>query len=128
MADVVVTVPQDFVHEDCPGLVGLKAWLGEGDAPGEPWTGKYWAFPVGNRRPDIGPGERVYVVCQGRLRGYAPLVRLDHGPHPRTGKLVYSLVRAGGAVATTLPSGVLGFRGWRYRWWGRAMEVETPGC
>lgn len=124
--DVVITVPQDFTHPSAPGRSGYAAWTAEGDAPGTEWSGKEWAFPVGNRAPDMKIGERVYVVCQGKLRGYAPLLRLDHGPHPHTGRLCWFLVRGGGAVACTLPGRVAGFRGWRYRWWDRADEVTPP--
>jgi hypothetical protein len=124
MADVVVTVPQGFTHECAPDLVGYAAWIAEGDAPGTPWSGREWAFPCGGwDPPTVEPGERVYVVCQGRLRGYAPLIRLDYGQHQRTGKMGYSLVRGGGAVAVTLRVHVVGFRGWRYRWWDATDEV-----
>lgn len=125
MPDVVVTVPADFEHPCSPGRRGYAAWIAEGDAPGEPWSGRLWAFPVGRSRPRVEPGDRVYVVCGGRLRGWAPLVRLERGPHPRTGRVGYSLVRGGGAVAATLPGRVAGFRGWRYRWWDRSEEVAV---
>jgi len=80
-----------------------------------------WGFTVGGSRPRIAPGERVYVVCEGRLRGYAPLVRMD-----RLGPRYWELGRAGGAVAVTLSAGVQGFQGWRYRWWDRVIEIPFP--
>ena len=70
MADIVVCVPKG-VWQD---------WLEEGNLPGEPWDpdeDDYHWFSRGPV-PHIDPGERVYVVAHGRLRGYAPLVRIDH--------------------------------------------------
>lgn len=119
MADVVVTVPKDFWPE----------WIAEGDAAGDPPTGEAWDFGLGGRPPQIGPGERVYIVCRGRLRGYAPLVELrvftsEIGPRARTHG--FSLIRRGDAVAVTIADTIPGFRGFRYRWWDRAQEVPFP--
>ena len=114
MPDIVVTVPKTFRYA---GKVGLAAWLAEGDCPGQPWTGDYSVFTTWGGRPDIQPGERVYVVCEGRLVGYAPLVELNW-----CGNRV-ELVRAGGAVACTIPEPITGFRGWRYRWWDTIVEM-----
>jgi hypothetical protein len=66
MSDLVVTVPKDFWLE----------WIDEGDAAGSVESGEEWGFFVGYRRPDIIPGERLYVVAWGRLRGYAPVTRV----------------------------------------------------
>ena len=115
MTDVVVTVPMRLWDE----------WLAEGDLPGEAWDGEaeYGAFEYGfyiSRRPDIDPGDRVYIVAYGRLRGYAPLVRLERFNSE------YVLVRAGGAVACTIASIIRGFQGWRYRWWEREQEQPFP--
>lgn len=109
--DVVVTVPKWF---------GLQQWIDEGDAAGTKWSGELWDFYCGGARPDIKPGERVYVVCQGKLRGYAPLVKLLWNGQRG------SFVRGGGAVATTLKTGITGFRGWRYRWWEYKDEIPFP--
>jgi len=118
--DVVVTVPKNFRYETSP-RVGLGAWIDEGDAAGSEWTGQEWYFTIWNPSPPkIEPGERVYVVCNGKLRGYAPLIRLE--VHDRA----IQLVRGGGAVAVTLPGPVIGFRGWRYRWWDREIELPFP--
>lgn len=109
MADVVVTVPKRF---------GLVAWIAEGDPAGAPWSGNIWHFNLWGRPPQIAPGERVYVVYNGKLRGYAPLVRISRaGPD-------FSLVRHGGAVAVTIDEEITGFRGYRYRWW--EIEQERP--
>ena len=109
MTDVVVTVPKTF---------GLDRWIAEGDAAGEPWTGQEWGFFLGGRPPRIEPGERVYVVYNGKLRGWAPLVRVqlcDRG---------FALVRRGDAHAVTIAEWIQGFQGYRYRWW--PLEQERP--
>jgi len=110
MTDVVVTVPKRF---------GLDTWIAEGDPAGQEWSGEEWHFYLYGALPSIRPGERVYVVYNGALRGYAPLVRIDRfsGGH-------FGLVRHGDAVAVTIPEYIRGFRGWRYRWW--EYEVEAP--
>ena len=120
MSDVVVTVPKNFTHVCAPGLKGLAAWIAEGDAAGEPWSDREWSFTVGWRQPRIEPGERVYVVCEGRLRGYAPLIRLDDDCG------TVELIRGPGAVAMTIADGITGFRGFRYRWWDRSTEIPFP--
>lgn len=111
MTDVVVTVPKSF---------GLERWVAEGDAAGDPWSGEEWGFFLGGHPPKIEPGERVYIVHNGRLRGYAPLVRVvptDRG---------FALVRRGNAVAVTIDETIKGFRGYRYRWWDRNDERPFP--
>jgi hypothetical protein len=111
--DVVVTCPKKE----------WDLWLHEGDLPGDPVTGQEYYFWLGGKaHPTIEPGERVYVVAHGMLRGYAPLVRI-HWQSPTR----YALVRAGGAVAVTLrDEPITGFRGFRYRWWERDREVPFP--
>lgn len=109
--DVVVTVPKWF---------GLKQWIDEGDAAGTPYSGQLWDFYCGGGKPDIKIGERVYVVCEGKLRGYSPLVNLIwNGARG-------SFVRGGNAVAITLKEPITGFRGWRYRWWKIEDEIPFP--
>lgn len=112
MSDVVVTVPKSF---------GLDTWIAEGDAAGEPWSGEEWHFYLGGHPPKIEPGERVYVLYNGRIRGYSPLVRVE-----RNGIGRLALVRHGDAVAVTIPEVVRGFQGWRYRWWNRSIEIPFP--
>ena len=114
MSDVVVTVPK----------ARWADWIDEGDLPGTEWgsgdagQSGWYDFYLGGPLPDIKPGERVYIVAHGKLRGYAPLVRVDHYNR--------SLVRQGGAVAVTIPEPIRGFQGWRYRWWDRSVEVDFP--
>lgn len=114
----MVTVPKTFRFA---GQVGLAAWVAEGDLPGEEWSGNDSHFYLGGGSPDIQPGERVYVVCEGRLRGYAPLVRIEH-----FGSRSYALVRQGGAVAVTIDRKIRGFQGFRYRDWAREEERPFP--
>jgi hypothetical protein len=111
MADVVVTVPKSF---------GLDNWIAEGDPAGAPWSGEEWGFFMGGNLPRIEPGERVYIVYNAQLRGYAPLVRV------RTTDRGFALVRRGDAVAVTILEPIPGFRGIRYRWWDRVDEYPFP--
>lgn len=108
MSDLVVTVPKWFWNE----------WIAEGDAAGEPETGQEWCFSVG-ARPPIKPGERLYIVAHNRLRGFAPVVRIEHLPDGR-----WAIVRKGGAIACTVPFEIPGFRGFRRVWW--RPEAERP--
>lgn len=125
MSDVVVTVPKTFTYPPSPSMKGLGAWISEGDAAGEPWSGQLWSFSSYGARPSIEPGERVYIVCEGRLRGYAPLVRLNY-QHIQSGQGRIEFVRGGDAVAVTIQAPITGFRGWRYRWWERSEERPFP--
>jgi hypothetical protein len=126
MTDIVVTVPKAIWYD----------WIDEGDLPDEPYSGEeeYHFFGHGPL-PNIASGERVYIVAHGRLRGYAPLVRIDTRDILRTDtsaaywwwpSATYGLVRHGGAVAVTIPTPIRGFQGWRYRWWERSEEVPFP--
>lgn len=114
MSDLVVTVPRAQWNE----------WLAEGDLPGDPESEYESHFTF--RRPirAIEPGERVYVVAHDRLRGYAPLVRVEQECSLYPGRSC--LVRRGGAVAVTLLVPTRGFRGYRKRWWDRSEEVPFP--
>lgn len=111
MSDIVVTVPKGIWLD----------WICEGDPAGQAEaSGEEWGFFLGAAQgiPDIHPGERVYVVAHGRLRGYAPLTRLQRYP--------LALGRKGGAVAVTIDAPIVGFRGWRYRDWERSAECPFP--
>jgi hypothetical protein len=112
MPDVVVTLPLAF---------GLPGWVAEGQLPGEPWNGAEYYFFLGGPVPDIQPGERVYVTYNKKLRGYAPLVRIEQYDGDR-----YALVRHGDAVAVTIDEEIRGFRGVRPVWWSRTQEVPFP--
>jgi hypothetical protein len=114
MSDIVVTCPQRLWRE----------WLDEGDLPGQPWSGYESHYWFGGRFPHISPGERVYVVAHRRLRGYAPLVRIE--PRCELAPTMHCFVRRGGAVAVTIDGPIPGFQGWRYRWWKREDEVPFP--
>lgn len=115
MGDVVVTVPKGLWAE----------WIAEGDLPGSPpgeWESHFWVW--GGRLPLMAPGDRVYVVAHGLLRGFAPLRRIERICELRPD--VGCLVRNGDAEAVTIPDPIRGFQGWRYRWWDRAAEVPFP--
>lgn len=111
--DVVVTVPSHL----------WRTWLMEGDCAGEMRREgiEYW-FNVPTR-PNTAPGSRVYVVACGKLRGYAPLVRIASDPCNDRGCL---LIRQGGAVAVTIDQPIRGFQGYRYRWWDQSAEKPFP--
>ncbi len=112
MADLVVTVPKWFWHD----------WIAEGDAAGQPASGEEWGFGFSRlQRPGIEPGERLYIVAHGRLRGYAPVTRVVGG-----GGGGWTICREGGAVAVTIDEPIAGFRGWRRRWWDTAAERPFP--
>lgn len=158
MPDVVVTVPKQL----------WQTWLAEGDlAPPSPFgtsqdprdqhprlSGPEYAYSGRGHAPRISPGERVYIVAHTKLRGYAPLVRIEP-PYAYLRAGPWALIRRGGAVAITLPcthsaafafpgkrsdeqcsaypdcspysphtANIPGFRGYRYRWWRREDEVR----
>lgn len=114
MADVVVTVPKWLWSE----------WLAEGDLAGEVPTG----HPTGERGAGeyifylsqtpglVKVGDRLYIVAHNKLRGYAPITRIVRG----------GLIRGGGAVAVTIDEEIVGFQGFRYRWWQREIEKPFP--
>lgn len=108
MSHLVVTVPKALWTD----------WIEEGDAAGEPDTGEEWGFYLGGARPPIEPGERLYIVAHGMLRGYAPITRVARA------EAQWVICRRGGAVAVTIDEPIVGFRGWRRCWW--APELEKP--
>lgn len=116
MPDVVVTLPKSF---------GLRTWIEEGDPAGVEWSGQEWHFYSGGSIPLIQPSERVYCVYDGRLIGFAPLVRVERADGYRSRR--FAFVRHGGAEAVTIDEPIRGFRGWRYRWWRREIERPYPG-
>lgn len=113
--DVVVTVPAKLWAE----------WLAEGDQAGEADSRTLYYFRAGRHAPrDMTPGEdRVYVVAHGKLRGYAILDQIAYDP---TGHGRFAFARRGGAVACTIDTSIVGFRGWRRRWWERIYERPFP--
>lgn len=116
MPDIVVTVPKDR----------WRMWLSEGDLPYTQPTGRLYGFTMRTTSvPKIEPGERVYVVSHGRLRGFAPLVEIRVqriGYSRRTPLFEVELVRGDDAHPVTIRRPIMGFRGWRYRDWPRETE------
>ncbi len=113
MVDLVGTCPMTFWRE----------WIAEGDPAGEAPSGEEWGWYT--RSPlaaKIQPGDRFYVVAHGRLRGWAPVTRVQWDPLHRDGVIC----RRGGAVACTIETPIAGFRGLRARWWRRTAEVPFP--
>lgn len=111
MVDLVGTCPKDFWQE----------WIAEGDAAGEPYSGEEWGWFTRARSARlIVPGDRFYVVAHGRLRGWAPVTRLqDSGDS-------FVICRRGDAVACTIDEPIPGFRGLRQVWWKREAERAFP--
>lgn len=125
--DLVVTVPKPRWEE----------WLTEGDLADGTEAPATWeeqaeyglTFGAGAHLPkEAGPGDRLYVVAHGKLRGYAPITEIDAEHPERFGGQPggFAIVRRGGAVAVTIDLEIRGFQGWRYRWWNRAAEKPFP--
>lgn len=117
--DYVATVPKG-IWED---------WLQEGDAAGEPPTGETWGFFTYGADPRalVTPDSRFYIVAHGRLRGYAPITKVDFTPKfpgARIGRVAFG--RQAGAVAVTIKAPIRGFRGYQARWWDRKLEIPFP--
>jgi hypothetical protein len=116
MPDIVVTVPKAL----------WQAWLAEGDLPGQPAVHRSHFWIAKAPLPECVPGDRVYIVSHGRLRGYAPLVSIEQACSLRPERAC--LMREGGAVAVTIAMPIRGFQGWRYvgDWWKREDEIPFP--
>lgn len=114
MSDLVVTCPKAL----------WQAWLAEGDLPGEPAKFRSHFWIAHQPLPECVPGDRVYIVSHGRLRGYAPLVGIEPVCKLRPERAC--LMREGGAVAVTISEPIRGFMGWRYRWWSADDEIPFP--
>jgi len=111
MPDLVGTCPKDFWSE----------WIAEGDAAGEPYTGEEWGwFTRSAAAASMKPGDRFYVVAHGKLRGWAPVTRVEWSDGSGC------ICRRGDAVACTVPFAIPGFRGLRQRWWKREDEIPFP--
>lgn len=116
MADLVGTCPKDFWEE----------WIAEGDAAGDPYTGEEWGwFTRSGLAAKIKAGDRFYVVAHGRLRGWAPVTRVQ-SPKDGWDDSGWVICRRGDAVACTVPFAIPGFRGLRERWWKREDEIPFP--
>ena len=115
MTDLVGTCPKDFWNE----------WIEEGDPAGSPYSGEEWGWYTKDRlATNISPGDRFYVVAHGKLRGFAPVTRIEDRYATGGGHVI---CRRGDAVAVTIDEPITGFRGLRTRWWDRADEKPFPG-
>lgn len=114
MSDLVGTCPKDFWED----------WLREGGLPGDrdtgPWTEWSW-YTNHSLALQAKPGDRFYIVAHGKLRGYAPVFKLEVPPEDNP-SVKYAIIRRLGAVACTVPFAIQGFRGLRVRWWKREQE------
>jgi hypothetical protein len=112
MSDLVGTCPKDF---------WLK-WIAEGDAVGDPETGEEWGWYTASSLANIIKiGDRFYIVANGKLRGYAPVTRVELCPDGS-----HVICRKGNAVACTIDESIPGFRGLRRVWWKREDEKLFP--
>lgn len=111
--DLVGTCPKNFWHE----------WIREGDCAGTESTGEEYAWWTRSLAAvkSLQPGDRLYVVCNGKLRGYSPVVRVIQQEDGQ-GRPIFGVCRKGNAVAVTIPEVIPGFRGLRKRWWDRSIE------
>jgi hypothetical protein len=98
-------------------------WLCEGDLPGDPiLESGTWEFATSRPPKEWKPGQRVYVVAHGYLRGYGELLHAADN----------YLTRFGPGVACTVldqdtPKPIRGFQGWRYATWRRDEVAEWGG-
>jgi hypothetical protein len=115
--DLVGTVPKTFWEE----------WLAEGNCAGEQERTdlEYAWFTKSKVSLKILPGDRLYIVCNGKLRGWAPVIRLLSDLDDRE-RPYFAICRSGGAVACTIPQAIPGFRGLRKRWWEHDQEIPFP--
>jgi len=117
MPDLVGTCPKGFWEE----------WIAEGDAAGEPYTGEEWGWYTRDRMAaTIKPGDRFYVVAHGKLRGWAPVTRVQGPENGNQDQSGWIICRRGDAVACTVPFPIPGFRGLRRVWWKREQEIPFP--
>lgn len=111
MSDLVGICPKNFWEE----------WLAEGDAAGDPYTGEEWAWFTRSRTARRGfVGHRFYIVAHGKLRGWAPITRIQDSGNS------FVVCRRGDAVACTIDLPIPPFRGIRLRWWDRSQERPFP--
>jgi hypothetical protein len=114
--DLVGTCPKGFWEE----------WISEGNCAGDPERAdiEYYWFTRSKLTLKLQPGDRFYVVCNGSLRGWAPVVRIL--TDIQNDKQYFAIARSCGAVACTILQNIPGFRGLRKRWWEREEELPFP--
>lgn len=98
-------------------------WLEEGGTPEAPDPSTVYGFGVPSAPKLLRAGDRLYIACAGRIRGYAPVLWIQS----RIDSRAVDLIRDGkSAVAVTIAERVPPFRGFRYRWWTRDQERPFP--
>jgi hypothetical protein len=115
--DLVATCPKNF----------WNSWLDEGDAAGTSESGEefaWWTRSLAALK-SLQPGDRFYVVCNGKLRGWAPVTRVIQQEDSQC-RPIFGVCRKGGAEACTIPQVIPSFRGLRKRWWEREEESSFP--
>lgn len=113
MTDLVVTIPRQRWPQ----------WLAEGDCAGDDRQSKWeWGFALGRGgvQPPIEPGERLYILAHGHIRGYAHVTRVAFV------KGAWAIYRRQDSHAVTIAGTLSGFPGWRRRWWERKDEIAFP--
>lgn len=115
--DLVGTCPKNFWQQ----------WVDEGDCAGTEESGEEWSWWTRSLSAikNLQPGDNFYVVCNGKLRGYAPVTRIIQCLDTQN-RTVFGVCRKGGAVAVTIPQVIPGFRGLRKRWWDKSIEQSFP--
>jgi hypothetical protein len=111
--DVVATCPRGF----------WNAWIAEGSPAGGKDSRKEYAWWTKSRIVlKLQPGDRFYVVCRGKLRGWAPVTGVIYNPDTEQ----FGVIRRAGAVACTIAKKIPGFQGVRNRFWNYEDELPFP--
>lgn len=114
--DLVGTCPRRF----------WTTWLDEGSCAGDADSGVEYAWWTKSKAVlKLQRGDRLYVVAAGKLRGWAPVVRIIQQEDSQ-GRPIFGVCRKGGAVACTIEQDIPGFRGLRKRFWERSQEIPFP--
>lgn len=124
MADIVVTTPKGRMAEAAQEAEDVKGWGG----------GWYVRRIGGGQHPDVGPGDRVFYVEDGFIRGYAIVaeagfMRADQVCET-TGRRYcpgFYVVMDAKTWTWIRPIPMRGFMGWRYAVEAPEWPVEILG-
>ena len=106
----------------CP-MRRWRKWLAYGGFTPESGKAYVW-YTRSSLVTQMSPGDRFYVVAFGRLRGYAPVVKVLTLNGGWFG--VMWMRNPGNAVACTIDRSCIGFQGLARRWWPREDEKPFP--